>query len=63
MSLLWVTAASHKNPPWEEEHRKHVLHPTFEAAGLRDAPCAASYCTDMDEDHSAAFDRAETHLC
>jgi hypothetical protein len=58
MSLLWVVAAY----PYSEDHDEHVMHPTFEAAGLKHAPCSFTRCSDFDQDHSDAFDRAETNL-
>jgi hypothetical protein len=58
MSNLWATAII----SYDEEHEDHALHPAFEAAGIKHAPCAFSRCPDMDFEHSDAFDRAETHL-
>ena len=58
MSLLWKVAVSLD----DEEHHEHALHPAFEAAGIKPAPCGFSRCPDMDFDHSDAFDLAETHL-
>ena len=59
MSNLWVVAA-HKNPLGYEDHDRHPMHPMFEAAGIKHAPCGSSYCYDMDRDHSDVFDRAST---
>jgi hypothetical protein len=56
MSNLWVRVAVSS---YDEPHDQHTLHPSFAAAGIKEAPCAASYCPDVDWDHSDAFDRAE----
>lgn len=66
MSNLWVKVAVDDEPDFSyskgEEHYKHALHPAFEAAGIRHAPCAASYCPDVDHKHADAFDRAEEQV-
>ncbi len=63
MSLLWRVAsalADHDSfHPDDEEHHEHALHPSFAAAGLKQAPCTYSRCHDWDEEHSNAFDEAE----
>ena len=57
MSLLWTKVASWRID--DEEHDEHAMHPSFEAAGLKHAPCAFVRCPEFDEEHSDAFDRAE----
>lgn len=63
MALLWTQAAQHAQD-WEsyngeEPHDYHALHPAFEAAGIKHAPCGYTRCDDHDGEHSDAFDEAE----
>lgn len=66
MSLLWLRAKrsyddeDSRPGTYNEVHDDHSLHPIFEAAGIKHAPCAYSLCDDFDHDHSDAFDDAET---
>jgi hypothetical protein len=62
MSLLWRVAKSYGDEDLtiaDESHDDHVLHPTFEAAGMRHSPCCYSRCEQQDLDHADAFDEAE----
>lgn len=59
MALLWTKVA---RSSLDETHDEHSLHPAFEAAGIKHAPCAFVRCDDYDDEHSSAFDRAETHF-
>jgi hypothetical protein len=59
MALLWTKVA---RSSLDETHDEHSLHPAFEAAGIRHAPCAYVRCDDFDEAHSDVFDEAENRF-
>lgn len=62
MSLLWktATAQSDDNLLWADhsKHENHAPHPALAEAGLGHSPCAMPTCSQYDQDHDEALDRA-----
>lgn len=59
MSNLWVKVAVDDD---DDDYEHRHLHPSFETAGIKKAPCGFSLCPDKDPDHVDAFDRAEEQV-